>query len=94
MLEVRGLCAGYGAVPVLNGLDMTVGDGEIVAVLGANGVGKTTLNNTICGLLRPTAGTVVFAGSGITRTACEHIVAAGLIQVPEGRRIFPNMSVA
>ena len=94
MLDVRGLCAGYGAVPVLNGLDMTVGDGEIVAVLGANGVGKTTLNNTICGLLRPTAGTVAFAGSGITRAACEHIVAAGLIQVPEGRRIFPNMSVA
>lgn len=92
MLEVRNLRAGYGAVEVLRGIDLDVGAGEIVAVLGANGVGKTTLNKAISGLLPVSAGTISFDGrvlDGSPITAVE----AGLIHVPEGRRIFPNMSV-
>ncbi len=93
MLEVSGLRAGYGAVEVLRGLDMQVGQGEIVAVLGANGVGKTTLNKVLSGVLRPSAGEIRFDGNRIARATPDAIVAAGLIHVPEGRRIFPTMSV-
>ncbi|MCC7276425.1 MAG: ABC transporter ATP-binding protein [Alphaproteobacteria bacterium] len=93
MLEVRGLHAGYGALEILRGVDLDVGAGEIVALLGSNGVGKTTLNNAICGILRPTAGRIAFAGEDITRASAMAIVASGLIQVPEGRRVFPDMSV-
>ncbi|MDF3074752.1 MAG: transporter, ATP-binding protein [Alphaproteobacteria bacterium] len=93
MLEVGGLRSGYGGLDVLRGIDMQVGDKEIVAVLGANGAGKSTLNNTICGIVAPYEGKVRFAGSDITGKAAHDIVAAGLIQVPEGRRIFPNMTV-
>jgi branched-chain amino acid transport system ATP-binding protein len=93
MLEVGGLRSGYGGLEVLRGIDMEVGDQEIVAVLGANGAGKSTLNNTICGIVAPLEGRVRFAGRDITGHATHDIVAAGLIQVPEGRRIFPNMTV-
>src|SRR4051812_42557178 len=93
MLEVRDLHAGYGALRILRGLDMTIEAGEIVAVLGANGVGKTTLNNTLTGLLRPTQGSVLWMGEEIAGAAPERIVASGLVQVPEGRRIFPNLTV-
>jgi branched-chain amino acid transport system ATP-binding protein len=93
MLEVSGLVAGYGGAPVLRGIDITVGSGEIVAVLGANGVGKTTLNKTLSGLIRADAGRIVFAGVDIGRTSPANIVAAGLIHVPEGRKIFPDMNV-
>jgi branched-chain amino acid transport system ATP-binding protein len=93
MLEVRGLRGGYGAVEVLRGIDLDVGPGEIVAVLGSNGVGKSTLNNNVCGIYRPFGGTVRFAGADITGASSQAIVAAGLIQVPEGRRVFPNMTV-
>ena len=93
MLEVRGLHAGYGALPILRGIDMRIEAGEVVAVLGANGVGKTTLNNALCGLLAPTAGAVSFLGEAIAGRRAEQIVAQGLIQVPEGRRIFPNLTV-
>src|SRR3954465_972514 len=93
MLEVRGLHAGYGALRILRGLDMTIEAGEIVAVLGANGVGKTTLNNTLTGLLRPTQGSVAWMGEEIAGAAPERIVASGLGQVPEGRKIFPNLTV-
>ena len=93
MLEVRDLHAGYGAFEVLHGIDLEVGAGEIVAVLGANGVGKTTLNRTLSGLLRARAGTIRFAGSDIAGADHAAIVRAGLIHVPEGRRIFPNLSV-
>lgn len=92
MLEVRGLRAGYGAVEVLRGIDLSVGKGEIAAVLGANGVGKTTLNMALSGVLPLTSGTITFdgvpLGSSTTRA-----VDAGLVHVPEGRKIFPNMSV-
>jgi branched-chain amino acid transport system ATP-binding protein len=93
LLEVRGLCAGYGPFQVLYDIDLDVGAGEIVAVLGANGVGKTTLNRTLSGLLRATAGSVRFDGADISRTGHAAIVQAGLIHVPEGRKIFPNLSV-
>jgi len=93
MLEVRGLHAGYGALRILQGIDMRIEEGEVVAVLGANGVGKTTLNNTLSGLIAPTAGSVRFLDESIEGRGPEHIVAKGLIQVPEGRRIFPNLSV-
>src|SRR3954468_16377130 len=93
MLEVRDLHAGYGALRILRGLDMTIEAGEIVAVLGANGVGKTTLNNTLTGLVRPTQGSVVWMGEEIAGAAPERIVASGLVQVPEGRKIFPNLTV-
>ncbi|ACA16400.1 ABC transporter related [Methylobacterium sp. 4-46] len=93
MLEVTGLRAGYGATEVLRGLDLAVAAGEIVAVLGANGVGKTTLNKVLSGVLPARAGTIRFDGRPITGLSAAAIVEAGLIHVPEGRRIFPNLSV-
>ncbi len=93
LLEVRDLEAGYGEVTVLRGLSMTVGAGEIVAVLGANGVGKSTLNNTLSALIRPTGGQILFDGADITAARPAQVVSAGLIQVPEGRRVFPDLSV-
>lgn len=93
MLEVRGLRAGYGEVEVLRGVDLNVAKGEIVALLGANGAGKSTLNNNLSGIYAPRAGRVVFMGKDITAAGSDRIVDAGLIQVPEGRRVFPNLSV-
>jgi branched-chain amino acid transport system ATP-binding protein len=93
MLEVENLVAGYGGADVLRGIDLRVQAGEIVAVLGANGVGKTTLNRALSGLIRPRAGAIRFLGEEITGAKPSAIVSAGLIHVPEGRRIFPNMSV-
>ena len=93
MLEVRGLRAGYGAIEVLRGVDLDVGTGEIVALLGSNGAGKSTLNNNISGLYRPLAGTIRFDGRDVAGEPSMAIVDAGLIQVPEGRRVFPNLSV-
>jgi len=93
MLEVRGVQAGYGEVRVLHGVDLDVGQGEIVAVLGSNGAGKSTLNNNISGLYRPFAGAIEFEGEPIAGTAPARIVERGVIQVPEGRRVFPNMTV-
>ena len=93
MLEVRELRGGYGAVEVLRGVSLAIHAGEIVAVLGSNGAGKSTLNNTLCGLLPAFGGKVTFDGTDLTRARDREIVAAGLIQVPEGRRVFPNLSV-
>jgi branched-chain amino acid transport system ATP-binding protein len=93
ILEVRGLRAGYGGVEVIRGLDFAVAAGEILAVLGANGVGKTTLNKVLSGVLPASAGEIRFCGARIERASAAAIVAAGLIQVPEGRKIFPDMSV-
>jgi len=93
LLAVRGLMAGYAGVEVLHGIDLEIGDGEIVAVLGSNGAGKTTLNNALSGLVRPAAGGIRFDGAEIAGAAPKRIVAAGLVQVPEGRRIFPNLTV-
>jgi branched-chain amino acid transport system ATP-binding protein len=90
---VRGLVAGYGDADVLRGVDIEVAAGEIVAVLGSNGVGKTTLNMTLSGLLRAREGAMVFDGARIDRLQPAKIVERGLIHVPEGRRVFPDMSV-
>jgi branched-chain amino acid transport system ATP-binding protein len=93
MLEVRDLSAGYGPFQVLYGIDLDVAEGEIVAVLGANGVGKTTLNRTLSGLLRARGGSIRFCGADITAADHADIVRAGLIHVPEGRKVFPNLTV-
>jgi branched-chain amino acid transport system ATP-binding protein len=93
LLQVQDLAAGYGRVEVLRGVDLQVHAGEIVALLGSNGAGKSTLNNAVCGLVRATRGRVVFDGVDLTRAHYRTVVQAGLIQVPEGRRIFPNLSV-
>lgn len=93
MLEVSGIKAGYGAMAVLHGVDMHIDAGEIVALLGSNGVGKTTLNNVISGFVRPTAGEIRFEGDTISTRNPREIVALGVAQVPEGRKIFPNLTV-
>jgi branched-chain amino acid transport system ATP-binding protein len=93
ILAVSGLRAGYGATEILRGVDLVVGRGEIIAVLGSNGAGKSTLNRTISGVVRPWSGSIRFADAAIERERPAAIVARGLIQVPEGRRIFPNMTV-
>ena len=93
LLEVERLEAGYGALPVLRDVTLAVGEGEIVAVLGANGAGKTTLNRTLSGLLRPRAGEIRVDGKSIARAEPDTIVAAGLIHVPEGRRVFARHTV-
>jgi branched-chain amino acid transport system ATP-binding protein len=93
MLEVRDLVAGYGGVPILRGISLHVAPGEVVAVLGANGVGKTTLNRALSGLIRADEGSITFGGEPIHALDPAAIVARGLIHVPEGRKIFPNMTV-
>ncbi len=93
LLAISGLRAGYGATEILRGVDLTVGAGEIVAVLGSNGTGKSTLNRTISGVMRASHGTIRFEGAAIERERPAVIVARGLIHVPEGRRIFPNLTV-
>ena len=93
LLDIQGLRAGYGPLEVLRGIDMRIAPGEIVAVLGSNGVGKSTLNNVISGVIKPDAGRVRFDGMDITGAAPKMIVGRGLAQVPEGRRVFPNLSV-
>jgi len=93
MLEVENLRVSYGHIEVLKGISFSVGSGEIVALIGGNGAGKTTTLSTISGLLRPTAGTISWQGHAIQTTAVETIVAAGIAHCPEGRRIFPGLSV-
>jgi len=93
LLDIHDLRAGYGETEVLRGVDLVVEPGEIVAVLGSNGVGKSTLNRAISGILRARAGTIRFDGAAIEHEKPAAIVARGLIHVPEGRRIFPNLSV-
>jgi branched-chain amino acid transport system ATP-binding protein len=93
LLDIEGLRGGYGRVEVLRGVDLHVDAGEIVALLGSNGAGKSTLNNVVCGLVPASAGRVRFDGRDLTNVHYRDVVKAGLIQVPEGRRIFPNLSV-
>jgi branched-chain amino acid transport system ATP-binding protein len=93
ILDVRGLHAGYGRTEILRGVDLAVEAREIVAVLGANGAGKSTLNRAISGVLPASRGAIRFAGAAIERERPAKIVARGLIHVPEGRRIFPNLTV-
>jgi branched-chain amino acid transport system ATP-binding protein len=93
LLAVSGLHTGYGVTEILRGVDLAVAPSEIVAVLGANGAGKSTLNRTISGVMRPWRGAIRFGGFLIEHERPSMIVARGLIHVPEGRRIFPNMTV-
>jgi len=93
MLAVTGLRAGYGKIEVLHDVALSVDRGQIVALIGANGAGKTTLLKTISGLIRPTAGTIEFAGNSIVHRRPHKIVALGLSQVPEGRAILKRMTV-
>ena len=93
LLELRALHGGYGRIEVLHGISLHVNAGEIVALLGSNGAGKTTLNNTVCAIQPAFAGQVLFDGVDITRAHYREVVRAGLIQVPEGRKVFPNLTV-
>src|SRR5581483_10815154 len=93
LLTVEGLHTYYGEIAALRGVSLHVGEGEIVALLGSNGAGKTTTLRTISGLQRPRRGTVSFGGADITRARAHAIVAQGLGHVPEGRRIFPALTV-
>ena len=94
LLMVRSLDAGYDGVQVVFGVDLDVGDGEMVAVLGTNGAGKSTLMRAISGLVVPTAGEVMFDGQAITTYEAYRITEAGILQVPGGRGIFPGLTVA
>jgi branched-chain amino acid transport system ATP-binding protein len=93
LLELRGIHAGYGQARVLDGLDLSVAAGQVVAVLGSNGAGKTTLANVISGALVPNAGSVTFAGRDLTGRPAHVAAGAGIAHCMEGRRIFPSLSV-
>ena len=93
MLTVTGLVVGYAGVAALDGVDLEVGDGEAVAVLGPNGAGKTTLARAITGVVRPRAGSITFDGVRLDRVSPKAIVRAGVVGVPQGRRIFSGLTV-
>lgn len=93
MLEVRNICVNYGAIKALHGVNLRVEQGEIVTLIGCNGAGKTTTLRAISGLLRPASGEIVYRGERIDTVAPHEIVRRGLVQAPEGRGIFSNMSV-
>jgi branched-chain amino acid transport system ATP-binding protein len=93
MLSLNEVHTYYGHIHALQGVSLTVGKGEIVTLIGANGAGKTTILKTISGLLHPRAGTVRFEGRDISRTAAHELVQAGIGHAPEGRRIFPRLTV-
>ena len=94
LLEVAGLRVSYGAVAAIKGVDLSVGSGEVVALLGANGAGKSTMLRTISGLIRPRAGRITLGGQLIHRLPPARIVRLGIAHCPEGRRVFGNLSVA
>lgn len=93
VLKVRSLVTHYGGIQALKGVSLHVDEGEIVALVGANGAGKTTILNTICGLVPASSGEVIFDGKKITNAPTEYLVKLGLNQVPEGRQLFATMSV-
>ena len=93
LLEVRGLSAGYGDFQALFGIDLEVDEHETVAVIGANGAGKSTLLNTVAGLVRTSGGTVRFAGEDLLAVPSHRRVGRGVALVPEGRRLFPSLTV-
>lgn len=94
MLELRNVCAGYGTGRVLENVSLVVPDGAVVALLGPNGAGKTTLLRVMSGLLRPTSGRVLLDGVDVTEASPYELARAGVCHVPEGRGIFPTLSVA
>lgn len=93
MLEIKDLHVYYGAIHAIKGISLTVNEGEIVTLIGANGAGKSTTLRTISGLLTPRGGSVSFLGKDVSGAPAQDIVRAGISQVPEGRRIFANMTV-
>jgi branched-chain amino acid transport system ATP-binding protein len=93
MLKISGVHTFYGHIEALKGVDIDVGEGEIVTIIGANGAGKSTLLMTICGTPQARHGSIMFEGEDITRRATFEIMRRGIAQAPEGRRIFPRMSV-
>ena len=93
MLEIKNIETFYGNMIILKGISVTVREKEIIAILGANGAGKSTLLNTIVGIVHPRRGSVEFLGQRIDRWSPDRIVKAGISQCPEGRRVFPQMSV-
>ena len=94
MLEVFDLEVRYGAIRAIKGITFHVGEGEIVALLGANGAGKTTTQKTISGMLRPSAGRITFLGQRIDGVPAHELIRLGICHVPEGRHVFPRMTVA
>ena len=93
MLEVKNLEVAYGKIKAVKGISFDVNEGEVVTLIGTNGAGKTTTLRTISGLLRPTSGSVTFMGKDLTTVAAHDIVQLGLAHSPEGRRIFPRLTV-
>ena len=93
MLEVKDLQVYYGVIQALKGISFHVNQGEVIALIGANGAGKTTTLQTLTGILSPKAGSIVFEGKDLTRTPAHKIVEMGMAHVPEGRRVFADMSV-
>ena len=94
LLEVRDLDFAYGDVHVLHGVSLSVQQGEIVTLVGSNGAGKSTTLRNVSRLLKPRAGSIVFDGHDLTRLASHEVVELGVVQVPEGRRVFPEMTIA
>ena len=93
MLEIKDLVSGYGSVQILNGASLKVGRGQIVALLGGNGTGKSTLLKATSGLLKPWSGSIIFDGRRIDGLRPDRIVRHGLVQVTQGKEAFPGMTV-
>lgn len=93
MLEIKDLQVYYGVIQALKGISFHVNQGEVIALIGANGAGKTTTLQTLTGILSPKSGSIVFEGKDLTRTPAHKIVEMGMAHVPEGRRVFADMSV-
>ena len=93
MLEIKDLEVYYGMIQAIKGVSFDVNEGEVIALIGANGAGKTTILHTITGLLSPKKGSVIFEGQDITKIPAHKIVSLGMAHVPEGRRVFAQMSV-
>ena len=93
MLKVEGLRAGYGAINILWDISFSVDAGEVVAILGSNGAGKTTMVRAVTGMVRPTAGSIQFEGEELAKKSSRFILDRGIVQVPEGRQIFTEMTV-
>lgn len=93
MLKLQGVCAGYGGTEIIRNVSMEVKKGEVVTIVGANGAGKTTTLRTICGIVKPTAGSIELDGVRLDGLRSDQIVEAGLTMVPEGRQLFPFISV-
>jgi branched-chain amino acid transport system ATP-binding protein len=93
LLDVRGLVLGYGRTDAVKGIDLSVEAGQVVTLIGANGAGKTTTLRGVSGLLRPRAGSIRLAGNDISSLAANRIARLGIVQVPEGRQVFANMTI-